>query len=347
MNTQIIILGFHRSGTSLFTDYLNQAGLFVGSDLLGATPTNHRGHFEDRGIVNFHTSMLQRAGVNWLASAPYFPVYLPPDHKEVLRLLANRDAQNSLWGFKDPRTCLFWDLWDTHASNPVYVVPLRHYEFCVDSLQRRAFRDADTKQVGRQHNLRIANNPDLSASSWLLHMARVLECVSKSPERSFVVDMHQLNKESRPVREVNERFELDLEDIEFGRVFDQSHFKATMRHPPVISPPLRRQCEELWEELMARATPAASADKAATSRSYRPFVLKTDHAEYERLRLEVGLGGQRREKNAPVRPVGSGAMGDGEVAGLFAERMRAGRYGKFLKVLEPFLSRVFDWLTKR
>ena len=82
MNTQVIILGFHRSGTSLFTDYLNQAGLFVGSDLLGATPTNHRGHFEDRGIVSFHTSMLQRAGVNWLASAPYFPVYLPQDHKE-------------------------------------------------------------------------------------------------------------------------------------------------------------------------------------------------------------------------------------------------------------------------
>ena len=114
---------------------------------------------------------------------------------------------------------------------------------------------------------------------------------------------------------MNERFDLALEDIEFGRVFDQSHFKATMRHPPVIGPALRRQCEELWGELMERARAAETANEGATAKSYRPFVLKTDHTEYERLRLEIGLGGVRRDKGSPVRPAISNALGDGEVSG--------------------------------
>ncbi len=106
MNTQAIILGFHRSGTLLFTDYLNQCGLHIGDDLFGANATNHRGHFEDRAMFRLHEAMLRRVGENWLAKAPFHPVYRRDDHKEALRLLANRDVVRDLWGFKDPRTCL-------------------------------------------------------------------------------------------------------------------------------------------------------------------------------------------------------------------------------------------------
>ena len=59
----LVVAGFHRSGTSLVTEILSRAGLFVGDDLIGANPSNPYGHFEDREVVRLHDRLLADVGL--------------------------------------------------------------------------------------------------------------------------------------------------------------------------------------------------------------------------------------------------------------------------------------------
>src|SRR5687767_12826738 len=71
---ELIIAGFHRSGTSLVSELLNRAGLFLGDDLIGAHPTNPYGHFEDRDFTRFHDALLADNQRSWHITAPFIPV---------------------------------------------------------------------------------------------------------------------------------------------------------------------------------------------------------------------------------------------------------------------------------
>ena len=51
MSDQLIVAGFHRSGTSLVCQLLHRAGLFLGYDLLGPAFSNPHGHFEDTEVL--------------------------------------------------------------------------------------------------------------------------------------------------------------------------------------------------------------------------------------------------------------------------------------------------------
>ena len=73
----LLILGMHRSGTSLAASLLESAGLHVGQRLLGANASNPRGHFEDEDFVEFQQAVLRRLDMNedgWVvATSPPVP----------------------------------------------------------------------------------------------------------------------------------------------------------------------------------------------------------------------------------------------------------------------------------
>ena len=62
---QIIISGFHISGTSLTAQYLHRAALNLGGKRMGANPSNTDGHFEDCDIVALHKDMLAANQRDW------------------------------------------------------------------------------------------------------------------------------------------------------------------------------------------------------------------------------------------------------------------------------------------
>ena len=76
-----IVTGLHRSGTSLVASILQQAGLFIGSNVNDIV-------FEDEVIANA------------LAAC---------DTATLRRIIAERDAQHSRWGFKYPMLCAVLD----------------------------------------------------------------------------------------------------------------------------------------------------------------------------------------------------------------------------------------------
>lgn len=151
MNKAVLILGMHRSGTSYLAHCLHSVGVHLGDCLIGAQKGNPRGHFEERSFVEFHQKVLRRK----VAQLPR-PQYAFDDGMlvgacaeggwtENERVMANdlmeRHRKEGLWGWKEPRTCLFLEEWakilGAHSAIGVYRHPLEvHF-----SLLRRGHWD--------------------------------------------------------------------------------------------------------------------------------------------------------------------------------------------------------------
>ncbi|MBM4059289.1 MAG: chromosome partitioning protein ParA, partial [Planctomycetes bacterium] len=49
----VVVVGMHRSGTSLVASLCQAAGIDMGTDLLGPHPGNGAGHFEDLEFLHW------------------------------------------------------------------------------------------------------------------------------------------------------------------------------------------------------------------------------------------------------------------------------------------------------
>lgn len=108
--TPIVILGMHRSGTSLLASMLHRIGISMGQEFLDSDQFNTKGYFEDVDFLWINKGILESSGGIWYAP-PQIDEILEGDNKfeEIIkdtiarkRKLAGRNS----WGWKDPRTCL-------------------------------------------------------------------------------------------------------------------------------------------------------------------------------------------------------------------------------------------------
>ena len=127
MSDQLIVAGFHRSGTSLVCQLLHRAGLFLGYNLLGPAFSNLYGHLEDTEIFNLHQQILADNGQTWLVSEPFLPFITEYHWQRLGQIVERRNAEHNLWGFKDPRVCLFMMLWKHLLPNVKVLLIYRHF----------------------------------------------------------------------------------------------------------------------------------------------------------------------------------------------------------------------------
>lgn len=120
---------------------LAEVGLRLSGDFLPASPDNPDGHFEDVGIVDAQQLLLRS-----LHLSPYLP--LPDDwtdspaygiaRRRIATIVADEVTRDPRpWGFKDPRTCALWPLWQdvlaTANAEPRVVFCVRRGEDVVRS----------------------------------------------------------------------------------------------------------------------------------------------------------------------------------------------------------------------
>ena len=116
-NEVIIILGMHRSGTSLLAAGLSHIGLPFGRELMGETEFNLKGHWEDNDIVAFNNSVLSALNLKWDSLD-----FIDPqswNQKAILelieegkQLLKHKLSENNYqFAFKDPRTIRVLPVW--------------------------------------------------------------------------------------------------------------------------------------------------------------------------------------------------------------------------------------------
>ncbi len=140
----IVVMGMHRSGTSLTSRMLEAGGVYFGApeDLAPPAEDNVRGFWEHLEIRAINEELLVRLGGDW-RSPPASHDGLADDANDDLReraraVLCDLSRVSPLTGWKDPRTALVLPFWRSllgHAMHPILCV--RHPRSVAASLERR------------------------------------------------------------------------------------------------------------------------------------------------------------------------------------------------------------------
>lgn len=114
-----LVLGMHRSGTSLVAGILDALGLpaCVAEDRFPIRRWNARGNFESRSLTLFDDRLLNQLGGAWFAPPDPSPGWqdvdeLEPFRAEAAELFAAAHPYGR-WVWKDPRACVLLPFWDS------------------------------------------------------------------------------------------------------------------------------------------------------------------------------------------------------------------------------------------
>jgi hypothetical protein len=242
----LVITGMHRSGTSLVANFLNRSGLDVGSDLLAPDVGNPHGYFEDAKVHDFQRELLERAGVSDGFTVTDVPVpYTDADVARAREIVAP-NASKAQWGWKEPRTALFLDLWHEVLPDASYLFLVRPPLAVLDSLLRRAAQNT------------VTSDPAVGLAVWRLHNAEMLRFSRAHPGRTqWWLTERFLEQPEKLVGTLRERFGFALNDVPLGDVLDPDAFHTDVRgrakKAARKSKDEAKRCDALYEELVAVA----------------------------------------------------------------------------------------------
>ena len=135
----VIVLGMHRSGTSLLANILHELGVDMVDGPTHHSIKNEAGFWERMDIVALHDEILSLIGAP--VGSPRHAVSLPdgwwrdpaiaPLRKRLKDLAAETLARTEgPWGFKDPRTCRLLPMWKEILKElsltPRFIWAVRH-----------------------------------------------------------------------------------------------------------------------------------------------------------------------------------------------------------------------------
>jgi hypothetical protein len=126
-----VILGSGRSMTSGVAKGLHMAGFPMaktGDPMVDASPSNPKGHYEDRRLVDLNDRILRQLGYTW-DDPP--PLYVPglwsqavDDFTPAARDYLEYRAQEGQFGMKDPRCTVIWPVWAEAFKQVPYLEPI-------------------------------------------------------------------------------------------------------------------------------------------------------------------------------------------------------------------------------
>lgn len=182
----LMLLGMHRSYTSLTARWIDACGIDMGKRLLGPGLGNVDGHFEDVDFLELHEAILRDNGLpeNGMRRAderkfdPRFSsiVISPERRQQAIGLIAARSRK---FGWKEPRTCLFLGFYRDIAPHARSIILYRHFDEVVDSLIRRDKAEHRTRRGWLRHAAAQAagrfRTHDAYLAAWTHYNRRLLE----------------------------------------------------------------------------------------------------------------------------------------------------------------------------
>jgi hypothetical protein len=148
MRPPIIIIGMHRSGTSILAKILEKSGIFMG------VLKEH--NYEAMHFLSINQQVLWKTGSHWhkpkVAKAEYWSKITAQElYKEHFRLngrLAKwkQILRNESWGWKDPRNSYTLEMWLDKFPEAKVIHLVRNRESVIRSLQNRNARLGEVQE---------------------------------------------------------------------------------------------------------------------------------------------------------------------------------------------------------
>lgn len=189
-----LIIGMHRSGTSLLSKILNELGFELGANLVPADAGNPDGYWEDQSIVQINREILKdsvpKEGPCWpdwgWSNSGSFQPEAPckaatPDALAYLQHRHKTSRRGSPWGWKDPRTTLLLPFWLSLSPKAKVIAVYR--------------QPWDT--VAALHRVRpplFLANPGWCLPIWEQYNSHLLAFAKRHPDRCLLLNSHSLAK---------------------------------------------------------------------------------------------------------------------------------------------------------
>ena len=176
----VLVLGMHRSGTSYLASVLARMEVSMGESLLPADRGNPRGYFEDTSVLAFHKACLaarsrgRQTRADFLPCPDFRPAWSEEERAQA-RELVGHVAKEGLWGWKEPRTCLFLSEWLCLLPQARCVAVYRHPLDIFHSFLRRGDWSA-------------LFAPESVFCAAALYNGAILEAAKAEPERFLILN---------------------------------------------------------------------------------------------------------------------------------------------------------------
>ena len=167
---QIVILGMHRSGTSLTTRLINMMGAYFGPEglSLGFAEDNPKGFWERRDVLKINQGMFRYFGCTWFKVDKWDDTRLgampPPLAHAIQSVILEMDAHRP-WVMKDPRLCMTFPCWRPFLEVPVAVIAWR-----------------DPLEVARSLQIRNSLPIEYGLALWEYHAAHAIRHAAALPK---------------------------------------------------------------------------------------------------------------------------------------------------------------------
>jgi len=238
LKTAYFVLGMHRSGTSALSGTLNLLGLEFGSDLMGATKGNPKGHFENMFVYRLNEKFLKENDFTW--DSYYFDFNKISKNKkeqyiEEAKKIINAEFKNAdKFVIKDPRICLLFPIWEEACL-----------ELSIDIKIILPYRNP----LEVAHSLKARNNFSLQKGYllWLEHFL-LAENHSRAYQRMFI-SFEELLEESKLTMERLKKFiDIDLTQLELDKI--NKFLDADIKHNNISLEDFPKDTPRLLQEMI-------------------------------------------------------------------------------------------------
>lgn len=261
----IVVLGMHRSGTSVLTRALWPFGVELGERLPPPAADNETGHWEDLDVQALNIDLLRVLERDWDTLAPisreaFESPRLAPLRLRAMQLLRDKLETCEIFGLKDPRMALLLPFWS---------------EIFQRLRVRVSFVLALRNPISVAQSLRVRNDFESEKSYylWLQHVAASV--VGSGGHRRIVVGYDVLMNDPRnELARLGKALDLVLDETLAGE-FAAEFLQARLRHSHFRAEDLAQyaavpaEVVNAYRVLEKCASDVASLDDAEVEETFR------------------------------------------------------------------------------
>ena len=190
--TGVIILGMHRSGTSVAAEIAYRWGAHVDTSLLiEPNDGNPGGYWEHRPLVELNNELLAMVHSSWkVPPSDEVQKHLARLAKEgsfrhrASSLLATLNPNQTVWLCKDPRLCILLPFWKEIWGSVVYLIPIRDPMAISSSLCARGdFSMPSALLLWQRYMSTVISDDDVSSKAFFFSYEELLRDSPKVCDR--------------------------------------------------------------------------------------------------------------------------------------------------------------------
>lgn len=201
-----IIIGMHRSGTSLLAKVLEKAGIFMGVMKDHNFEAIHFLSLNQTLLSNQNADWLDPKQIDWSSDLEYSAADLYHEHFKATGRLQKLKLKltNNKWGWKDPRNTFTLNYWLHMYPDAKVIHIIREKDEVVASLQSR------NKKTGEVHDERL-DQKEFCEQLWSKYIGQAELYKSKLGNRFLEISYNQLvKKEKKTINELESFTNLEI-----------------------------------------------------------------------------------------------------------------------------------------